>query len=40
MSAIPARRRRRMIAAIVTSALSVVALPGGLVLGANSLLHD
>jgi hypothetical protein len=29
-----------MIAAIVTSALSVVALPGGLVLGANSLLHD
>jgi hypothetical protein len=40
MSAIPARRHRRMIAAIVTSALSVVALPGGLVLGANSLLHD
>ena len=40
MSAIPARRRRRMIAAIVTSALSAVALPGGLVLGANSLLHD
>ncbi|MEY3266098.1 MAG: LytR cpsA psr family, partial [Actinomycetota bacterium] len=40
MSAIPARRRRRMIAAIVTSALSVVALPGGLVLGANSLLND
>ncbi|MFY8237735.1 MAG: hypothetical protein ACOVK5_00750, partial [Ilumatobacteraceae bacterium] len=40
MSAIPARRRRRMIAAIITSALSVVALPGGLVLGANSLLND
>lgn len=40
MSAIPARRRRRMIAAIVTSALSAVALPGGLVLGANSLLND
>ena len=40
MSAIPARRRRRMIAAIVTSALTVVALPGGLVLGANSLLTD
>ena len=40
MSAIPARRRRRMIAAIITSALSAVALPGGLVLGANSLLHD
>ncbi len=40
MSAIPARRRRRMIAAVITSALSVVALPGGLVLGANSLLHD
>jgi hypothetical protein len=29
-----------MIAAIVTSALTVVALPGGLVLGANSLLTD
>ena len=40
MSAIPARRRRRMIAAIVTSAMAAVALPGGLVLGANSLLHD
>ena len=39
MTAIPARRRRRMIAAMVTSGLSVVALPGGLFLGTNSLLH-
>ena len=39
MTAIPARRRRRMIAAVVTSGLSVIALPGGLFLGTNSLLH-
>ncbi len=39
MTAIPARRRRRMIAAMVTSGLSVIALPGGLFLGTNSLLH-
>lgn len=40
MTAIPARRRRRMIAAAVTSVLTVVSLPGGLVLGANMLLND
>lgn len=40
MTAIPARRRRRMIAAIASSVLTVVALPGGLVLGANSLLNE
>ena len=40
MTAIPARRRRRLIAAVTTSILSVIALPSGLVLGANSLLHD
>ena len=39
MTAIPARRRRRMIAAMVTSGLLVIALPGGLFLGTNSLLH-
>ncbi len=40
MTAIPARRRRRLIAAMTSSVLTVVALPGGLVLGANSLLHE
>ena len=40
MTAIPARRRRRLIAAVVTSALTVVSLPGGLVLGANMLLNN
>lgn len=40
MSAIPARRRRRMIAASVASLLTVIALPSGLVLGANDLLND
>ena len=39
MTAIPARRRRRMIAAVVTTSLSVVALPSGLFIGTNSLLH-
>jgi hypothetical protein len=39
MTAIPARRRRRMIAAMVTSGLSVIALPSGLFLGTNSLLR-
>lgn len=39
MTAIPARRRRRMIAAIVTSGMSVIALPSGLFLGTNSLLR-
>jgi len=40
MTAIAARRRRRKIAAVVTSVLSVVALPSGVVLGANALLHE
>ena len=40
MTAIPARRRRRLVAAVTSSVLAVVALPGGLVLGANSLLHE
>ncbi len=40
MSAIPARRRRRMVAAVVTSVLTMVALPSGLVLGAADLLND
>ena len=40
MTAIPARRRRRLIAAVTTSLLTVIALPGGLVLGANSLLNE
>jgi len=39
VTAIPARRRRRMIAAMVTSGLSIIALPGGLFLGTNSLLR-
>ena len=39
MTAIPARRRRRMIAAMVASGLSIIALPGGLFIGTNSLLH-
>jgi hypothetical protein len=39
MTAIPARRRRRMIAAMVTSGLSVIAVPSGLFIGTNSLLH-
>lgn len=40
MSAIASRRRRRKIAAVVTSVLSVIALPGGVVVGANSLLNE
>jgi hypothetical protein len=40
MSAIPARRRRRMIAAVVTSVLTAIALPGGLVIGTADLLND
>ena len=40
MSAIPARRRRRMIAASITSLLTVISLPSGLVLGANELLNE
>lgn len=40
MTAIPARRRRRLIAAMTSSILTVIALPSGLVLGANSLLNE
>ncbi len=40
MSAIAARRRRRKIAAVVTSVLSVLALPSGVVVGANALLNE
>lgn len=40
MTAIPARRRRRLIAAFVTSAITMVSLPSGLVLGTNMLLND
>ncbi len=40
MTAIPARRRRRLIAAVITSALTMVSLPSGLVLGTNMLLND
>jgi hypothetical protein len=40
MTAIPARRRRRLIAAVTSSVLTAIALPGGLVLGANSLLNE
>ena len=40
MTAIAARRRRRLIAAVATSVASLVALPAGLVLGANALLND
>ena len=40
MTAIPARRRRRLIAAATSSVLTVIALPSGLVLGANSLLNE
>ena len=39
MTAIPARRRRRLIAAMVTSGLSLIAVPSGLLIGTNSLLH-
>ena len=40
MTAIPARRRRRLVAAAITSALTMVSLPSGLVLGTNMLLND
>jgi hypothetical protein len=40
VTAIPARRRRRLIAAIITSAITMVSLPSGLVLGTNMLLND
>lgn len=40
MSAIPSRRRRRAIAAVVTGVISMAVLPAGLVLGANRLLNE
>ena len=40
MSAIPGRRRRRAIAAVVTGLVGMVLLPSGLVVGANSLLNE
>lgn len=40
MSAIPARRRRRFVAAVVTSLLAVVALPAGVLIGATNLLNE
>jgi hypothetical protein len=40
VTAIPARRRRRLLAAFITSAITVVSLPSGLVLGTNMLLND
>ena len=40
MTALPARRRRRLVAAAITSALTMVSLPSGLVLGTNMLLND
>ena len=40
MSAIPSRRRRRAIAAVVTGLVGLVLLPSGLVVGANSLLNE
>ena len=39
MSAIKARRRRRMVTALVLGLVGVVALPAGLVVGTNSLLN-
>lgn len=40
MTAIAARRKRRIVAAMATSLLSLVSLPAGLVLGTNMLLND
>jgi hypothetical protein len=40
VSAIPSRRRRRAIAAVVTGLVGLVLLPSGLVVGANSLLNE
>ena len=39
MTAIPARRRRRMAIAITTSVLTMIALPSGVVIGAQQLLN-
>ncbi len=40
MSAIPERRRRRFVTAVVTSLIAVVALPAGVLIGATSLLNE
>lgn len=40
MSAIPARRRRRAITAVVTGALALAVLPAGVVVGSNKLLNE
>lgn len=40
MTAIPARRKRRLVAAVVTSILSIISLPTGLVVGVNALLNE
>ena len=40
MSAIPARRRRRAVAAVVTGALALAVLPAGVVVGSSRLLNE
>lgn len=40
MTAIPARRKRRLVAAVVSSILSMICLPTGLVVGVNALLNE
>lgn len=40
MSAIPARRRRRAVAALVTGALALAVLPAGVVVGSSRLLNE
>jgi len=40
MSAIPSRRRRRAIAAVVTGALALAVLPAGVVIGSSKLLNE
>ena len=40
MSAIPSRRRRRAITAVVTGALALAVLPAGVVVGSNRLLNE
>lgn len=40
MSAIPARRRRRFLAAAVTSVLALVSLPAGVLIGSTNLLNE
>ena len=40
MSAIPARRRRRALAAAVTGAMALAVLPAGVVIGSARLLNE